>query len=306
MRRNALISLALLIFSAAAQAQDLVVHHELDVRVDPETSRVDVTDTISIPDTMQLGDLVFSLHEGLSPQSITRGVRIEEAGEMTSAADKGMDQEDHSSEIRPVQYRIVAGDDFDGRQLAIRYGGILHHPVRQIEQEYARGFSQSPGLVDAQGVYLAGATRWIPSFGEEYVTYTMTVRTPAGWKTVSQGKRSSSADDADGHIDTWVVDTPTEEIFVIAAEFVEYEYAVGNILAMAFLRDKDDGLANKYLETTAQYMEMYQDLLGPYPYSKFALVENFWLRHAVVHPARPAGHPLPVHPALVLPARTAA
>jgi len=47
-------------------------------------------------------------------------------------------------------------------------------------------------------------------------------------------------------------------------------------MAMAFLRDKDDGLANKYLETTAQYMEMYRSLVGPYPYSKFALVENFW------------------------------
>ena len=99
---------------------------------------------------------------------------------------------------------------------------------------------------------------------------------PAGWQTVSQGRRSDSFDEQDGHVDKWEVDTPTEEIFVIAAEFVEYEYAVGNILAMAFLRDEDDGLANKYLETTAQYMEMYKDLVGPYPYSKFALVENFW------------------------------
>jgi aminopeptidase N len=276
MRRIALISIALLLCSVAARAQDLVVHHELDVRVDPATSRVDVTDTISIPVTMQLEDLAFSLHEGLSPQSVTEGTSIEEAGGTGSAADKGMDQEDYSSEIRQAQYRIVAAEGFDGRQVTIRYGGTIHHPIRQIEQEYARGFSQSPGLVDEQGVYLAGATHWIPSFGEEYVTYTMTVRTPAGWKTVSQGKRSSSSDDDDGHVDTWIVDTPTEEVFVIAAEFVEYEYAVGNILAMAFLRDQDDGLANKYLETTAQYMEMYQDLLGPYPYSKFALVENFW------------------------------
>jgi hypothetical protein len=203
-------------------------------------------------------------------------VTIEEVGEETAAGDKGMDQEDHASEIRQVRYRIAAGGDAVQDQLTIRYAGTIHHPVKQIEQEYARGFSQSPGLVDEQGVYLAGATHWIPSFGEEYVTYKMGVRSPSGWRTVSQGMRSASADDEEGHVDTWEVDTPTEEIFVIAAEFVEYEYAVGNILAMAFLREKDDGLANKYLETTAQYMEMYQDLLGPYPYSKFALVENFW------------------------------
>jgi len=48
------------------------------------------------------------------------------------------------------------------------------------------------------------------------------------------------------------------------------------IRAMAFLRTPDEGLANKYLEVTEQYMNMYQGLIGPYPYTKFALVENFW------------------------------
>ena len=34
--------------------------------------------------------------------------------------------------------------------------------------------------------------------------------------------------------------------------------------------------AGKYLAATAQYLEMYRQLIGPYPYRKFALVENFW------------------------------
>ena len=42
------------------------------------------------------------------------------------------------------------------------------------------------------------------------------------------------------------------------------------------LRTPDQALADRYLDATAQYIEMYRGLLGPYPYSKFALVENFW------------------------------
>ena len=274
--KTGLLSVALFFSAFSVHAQDTVVHHELTVRIGPSTAQLDVTDTISIPEGMSVKGLTFSLHEGLSPKSLTAGVSVEPIGEQAAVADKGMDQEDHSSVIRQTQYRLVVDKVPEQRQLTLHYHGKIHHPVTQIEQEYARGFSQSPGLIDEQGVYLAGATHWVPSFGEEYLTYRMTVRSPAGWKTVSQGRRSTSLDDEGGHVDTWEVDTPTEEIFVIAAEFVEYEYAVGNILAMAFLRGKDDGLANKYLETTAQYMEMYQDLLGPYPYSKFALVENFW------------------------------
>ncbi len=35
-------------------------------------------------------------------------------------------------------------------------------------------------------------------------------------------------------------------------------------------------LADNYLETTVSYLSMYEQLLGPFPYAKFALVENFW------------------------------
>jgi hypothetical protein len=45
---------------------------------------------------------------------------------------------------------------------------------------------------------------------------------------------------------------------------------------MAFLRQPDAALAGKYLAATGQYIEMYRQLIGPYPYGKFALVENFW------------------------------
>ncbi len=65
-------------------------------------------------------------------------------------------------------------------------------------------------------------------------------------------------------------------MFLIAAKFNEYKYSVGSVDAFAFLRTPDEALANKYLETTAQYLEMYRKLVGPFPYSKFALVENFW------------------------------
>ncbi|MGD9020574.1 MAG: M28 family peptidase [Lysobacterales bacterium] len=269
------ILLALALFASAAHAQDVIYHHDLVVEVDPATSLLTAADTITFPEGTDLSGLVFSLHGKLEPTSRTDGVTLVETGAGPDAADKGMDQEDYTSVIERRHYRV----EVDGRQpdaLTLVFSGAIHHPVRQANEEYARGFSQSPGLIDPLGVYLAGSTSWVPSFGEEYVTYSMEVQTPAGWRSVSQGKRTEFSESGDFRTDVWEVTTPTEEIFVIAAQFTEYEYAMGNVKAMAFLREKDDGLANKYLETTAQYMEMYRELVGPYPYSKFALVENFW------------------------------
>ncbi len=268
--------LVLLASSSSIHAQDVVFHHELTVNIDPATSQLEVNDTITFPESADVSGLTFSLHEGLSPQSLTDGVSIEQTTDEAGATDKGMDQEDYTSVINSSHYRILTHKGASLKSLTLSYAGKINHPVKQANQEYARGFSQSPGLIDPQGVYLSGSTNWIPSFDEEYLTYKLTVESPAGWRSVSQGKRAGFADLPEFRTDVWEVDTPTEEVFVIAAAFTEYEYAMGNVKAMAFLREKDDALANKYLETTAQYMEMYRGLVGPYPYSKFALVENFW------------------------------
>jgi hypothetical protein len=46
--------------------------------------------------------------------------------------------------------------------------------------------------------------------------------------------------------------------------------------AQVYLRQPDPALAAKYLDATSRYLRMYNELLGAYPYRKFALVENFW------------------------------
>ena len=45
---------------------------------------------------------------------------------------------------------------------------------------------------------------------------------------------------------------------------------------MVLLREPDAALARKYLDTTHQYIALYDALIGPYPFKKFAMVENFW------------------------------
>ncbi len=73
----------------------------------------------------------------------------------------------------------------------------------------------------------------------------------------------------------WDSPEPQEGIFLIAARFSEYVRQAGHFTAMAFLRTPDSELADKYLKATVRYITMYEKLIGPYPYKKFALVENF-------------------------------
>jgi aminopeptidase N len=102
------------------------------------------------------------------------------------------------------------------------------------------------------------------------------VELPPDWDVVSQGERTEHLKKGYRTIVRWESPEPQDEIFLVAARFTEYTRRIGQVSAMAFLRAPDEGLANKYLEATTRYIAMYEKLIGPYPYKKFALVENFW------------------------------
>ena len=190
-----------------------------------------------------------------------------------------MDKDDANSKnglMLNVYLLNLPNDIKEEFEITIKYSGKIESPIEQSEENYARGFSESSGIIWEKGVYLAGSTYWVPYFNDEMVTFNITATTPKDWRTVSVGKRTLDEKRNKTHVDTWDSPTPQEEVFLIAAAFHEYSYSMGVVEAMAFLRTADEGLANKYLETTAQYMEMYRKLVGPYPYTKFALIENFW------------------------------
>ncbi len=267
------------IFTGTVFAQAPLIHHEINAQVDPITSAVMVSDEITIPADKLSGDLDFKLNSALNVSSETAGVKIEKIKEGLSAKDVGMDREEteSSNELLLNEYRITVPADHSGDlKFLLKYNGEIKSPIKQSAENYARGFSESPGIISDIGVYLAGSTYWVPYFNDDLITFNLTAKTPAGWKTVSQGTRTKD-EDVDGvHIDRWESPEPMEEVFLIAAKFTEYDQTAGAVKAMVFLRTPDETLANEYLQLTAQYLEMYRQLIGPYPFSKFALVENFW------------------------------
>jgi aminopeptidase N len=262
----------ILIVSSAAFGQ---IKHELKVKLDPESHRIEVVDKITLPpESLESKQLHFTIHQGLEPEVLDEDIDLRK----TSGAEAGRFFTDNPSlqqssmEIELFEVNLPEGTD----QFTLKYAGEIYHPVQEYGEEYARSFSVSPGIISPEGIFLSGSTIWYPHFIDELVTFDLDVELPAGWSSVSQGTRRKAESGTDSRRDVWVADTPQEEIYLISSKFTEYSQAAGVVEAMAFLRNPDSQLAQKYLDTTAQYLEMYRKLLGPYPYSKFALVENFW------------------------------
>ncbi len=266
------IALFVLIVSPAAFGQ---VAHDIKVKLQPESHLIEVVDKINLsPELLKSKQLHFTIHQGLEPEVLDKDILLRKI----SGAEAGRFFSDNPSLLHSSMglelFEVNLPEGID--QFTLRYAGEIYHPVQEYGEEYARSFSVSPGIISPEGIFLSGSTIWYPHFVDELVTFHLDVELPAGWSSVSQGTRASAETGTDFRHDVWVADTPQEEIYLISSRFTEYSQAAGVVEAMAFLRNPDLQLAQKYLDTTAQYLEMYRKLLGPYPYSKFALVENFW------------------------------
>ncbi|MGF1613011.1 MAG: M1 family metallopeptidase [Gammaproteobacteria bacterium] len=244
------------------------VHHNLQVTLKPEQHRFTVVSTVTLPHN-HAGTVHFRLHAGLKPSVAETGIKLKSRAVRQQ---QGLLPQPPRVPLEQFSLRLPA----DRREFTLHYGGEIHHPIAPVTEIYGRGLPTTPGLIAPEGVFLARSSYWYPRFGDELVTFSLQVHSPSGWRSISQGGRIQYREEDGNTREHWRDDSPQQEIYLLAGKLTEYEGSSGKVDTMVFLRRPDPDLATRYLEAAAQYLALYADLIGPYPYPKFALVENFW------------------------------
>ncbi len=261
-RPQHILTAALLLLSSFVFSQNL--HHEMEAVLNIKNSTISLTDTVIFPDTFVAGhdSLVFYLNPHLM-------VKLK-AGDFRLIKTVKQDKQPDAS-----RYALLKTGR-NTEKAVLECSGKVYDSLSTGAAEYARGFSETKGIISKKGVYLAGSSFWKPTFDTSLFTYNLTIQLPAKWLVVSQGIRTEN-DTANGiRTIRYECKSPQEEAFLTAARWTEYDTKAGDVKVQAFLRTPDKKLAMCYLNMTGVYLNMYVHLLGPYPYSKFALVENFW------------------------------
>lgn len=242
------------------------IQHKLYAQIDHLDNRIEVRDSVFLPEDLmdKSSSIDFTLNSKLKLEVINKGCKIQ-----TLDAD-----EDENTRT----YRLTFNKkDTEPLFAVFHYGGIINEEIVEGAAEYARGFSETDGIISPEGIYLAGSTNWVPEFSAAKLsTFTLTVNLNQEWNVVTQGNRTTNKVKEGRRIVTYQCPDPMDEVFLIAGKWTEYSTQAGNVLVQAFLRTPDEELANSYLGVTSSYLDLYNVLIGPYPYKKFALVENFW------------------------------
>lgn len=233
-----------------------VLRQEVSVRLDPPQHELSGSSSVS-----------FAAGSGSVAFRLSAGARV---SEVTLAG-------------RPVPYRFTGGlltAELPGtgaaQTLTIVYRARFNDPVSASPAASEDPSYGVNGTITSQGTFLGDSAHWYPVPEEVPAQRQVAVAAPAGIEAVSFGRRVSR-ETRDGITrSVWQESHPVGALSLCAGPYRVEDRTVDGIELHSYLYPENAGLSGRYLDAAARYLRFYSALFGPYPFEKFAVVENFF------------------------------
>jgi aminopeptidase N len=129
-----------------------------------------------------------------------------------------------------------------------------------------------PCVISEKGVVLTG--NWYPSV-EGMAFYKLKALVPEDFSAISEAEEIEIEKGPHGNLFSFRFPHPADSITFVAGRFTIKKETFNRVDLYAYFLPEDAGLADTYLEYTKKYLALYEKMLGPYPFRRFSVVENF-------------------------------
>lgn len=233
-----------------------IAKHIIDVKVDLEARSVAGTDTLMIEG--EAGELRLLIRKDSNVSKI-----IIDGTETNFTINEGTDA------------REIALSMPEGKQAVVYYSAVFP-PVEKELEKVKRGVAYvEDGVIGPEGVFLPSGSLWYPQEEDSITLYDLTVELPAGYTAVTEGGRVFAKRQGSRISERWRTTKPVDGLDLVASRFIYEQERYNGVDIYTFFLNKDEKLSRLYIDKTKGYLDMYQGLIGPYPYEKFAVVESF-------------------------------
>ena len=261
----------------SSRSQPSTVSHRAWISLDPVTHQISIIDTVLVPAHLDSFNLNSTLQLDESEELCETN-----HGELTSAVVTFGVHQDSSVQTGCTGFILPAppggiSPRSAARMLRLAYHGTFYESVEEVAFSREKVGGEIRATISEEGIYLANSANWLPNFGNDVlVSHHLIVQTPLGIEPVTQGKRTRQ-EEIDGRLITvWAADLPSDGLNLVAGRYVVTEEKIGHVTIATYLLGDDKKLSDLYLERTKAYLTMYEEMIGPYPYGKFATVENWF------------------------------
>lgn len=143
------------------------------------------------------------------------------------------------------------------------------------------------GHIGPQGVFLTAGSGWYPTLppreppaaagpADPLPRFQLALTAPRDFAYVSQGTLTV-ADAPDGRRTwRWSPELPADSLTLVGASRRTAERPAGRVLVLCHTSEANAAHAPLFLKAAEDYLSDYERLLGPYPYTRFEIFENFF------------------------------
>ncbi|WP_306536242.1 M1 family metallopeptidase [Geobacter sp.] len=255
----AFVSSLVLLFACSARGEVRLLRQEIAVRLEPERHLLSGESTLELAPGAS-GQLLLSLNPGAAVEEIAvdgRGTLFRRSGETLAVT-------------------LTGEGSAAPRRVTVRYRCTFNDPAPErpvVTEDPSYGVS---GAITPKGIYLGSDAGWYPAPEILPKTRRVTVTAPAGMEAITAGRRLARSPEGGTTTSTWEEARPVEGISLSAGPYVIVERNVDGISLYTYLYPENAALAERYLAASADYLRFYAGIFGPYPFEKFAVVENFF------------------------------
>ncbi len=166
--------------------------------------------------------------------------------------------------------------NLDGSDIADATGDILHLSLlsgKEIKIQYEAFINKNRmNFIDKDHVFLTSG--WYPQ-PDDPVEYALNVTLPKNFMAISESEHTTIQKQGSSKTFVFEFNHPLDSLHLAASSrYVQKKDRYKNIDIEAYFFKEDAHLADAYLAHTKNYLAMYEKMLTPYPYRRFAIVEN--------------------------------
>lgn len=267
--------LVVVLLSTCPQAEGgcRILGHDIAVDLDLESHSLRATDTLSLrldkgggEDGPRNETLIFLLNRHLHVDSVNMGSKALKWKRLTRDKTVGENGPAGSGQLEIYLPISPNGNDIS---LKISYHGVLYTPLDSDSVVYA--------TITPEFVYLTPMAHWYPDLpGVSLATFRVEARVPSGYEVITHGRLLDMREEDSTTLFVWEADYISDSCFLLAAKYETTHDVYNNIDIYTYFFPEEQGLSESYIEATKRYLRIYEEMFGPYPFSRFTVVENLF------------------------------
>jgi len=244
----------------------IIQSHKLRIQVDPPRHFFKAEDRLEIVvNGKEIRVLSFLIHSRL---------KIIRIMDMETKKHLPWTEEPVTANVKRMDVSMKKGDRFFS--LFVSYEGNIYDPVvKEKALQFVRG-DDTTGLIGSEGVYLSSSSYWFPDRPGSMAIFDLEASIPEPFRIVTQGELLSEELKNGLWRSKWRNEWPTESLALVAGNYSVKTRKVNDVKISTYFFRQDDRFSEIFLDGAAEYLKIYPDLLGPFPYRKFDIVQNFF------------------------------